>query len=93
MPCRSGSNPSRGCAATWEALDRFKDTAMESAVERAQCVADEVGDEVQGLYKDFSKKSQKHAKTLTKRVEDQPVVSLLIAFSVGYVASKLFSRT
>ena len=24
---------------------------------------------------------------------EQPVVSLLIAFSVGYVASKLFSRT
>ena len=75
-----------------KALDRFKDTTLESAVERAQCVADEVGDEVQGLYKDFSKRSQKHAKTFTKRVEDQPVTSLLIAFSVGYVMSKLLSR-
>ena len=32
-----------------KALDRFKDSTLDSAVERAQCVADEVGDEVHGL--------------------------------------------
>ncbi len=74
-----------------KALDRFKDTALDSAVEQAQCVADEIGDEVHGLYKDFAKRGQKTAKTFGKRIENQPVTSLLIAFSVGYVMSKLMS--
>jgi len=75
-----------------KALDRFKDSTLDSAVEQAQCVADEVGDEMQGLYKDFTKRSKKTARTFGKRIEDQPITSLVIAFSVGYVMSKLMSR-
>jgi len=75
-----------------KALDRFKDSTLDSAVEQAQCVADEIGDEVHGLYKDFSKRGQKHARNLSKRVEDQPITSMLIAFSAGYVMSRLMSR-
>src|ERR1700761_6924517 len=63
-----------------KALDKFKDSALDSAVEKAQCVADDIGDEVHGIYKDFAKRGQKQARTFGKRIEDQPITSMLIAF-------------
>jgi ElaB/YqjD/DUF883 family membrane-anchored ribosome-binding protein len=75
-----------------KALDRFKDTAVETAVEQAQRVAEDIGDEVNGLYKDFTKRGQKSARSMGKHIEDQPITSLLVAFSVGFIMSKFLSR-
>jgi len=44
-----------------------------------------MGDDVEDFYKDFTKRGQKTAKSISGHIEDQPIMSLLIAFSVGYV--------
>src|SRR5690242_10578603 len=75
-----------------KAMERFKDTSMESALEHAQEMADEVTDDLAGVYKDYAKRGKRAARNVGKQIEDQPITSMLIAFSMGYIASKLFSR-
>jgi len=79
-----------------KALTKAKDSALDGALDSAQDMADELGDEVAALYKDMSKRGHKTAKAMGKQVgrqlEEQPVASLLVAFGVGFLMSKVISR-
>ena len=74
-----------------KAIARFKDTT-EDGVGEAQDYVEEIRDELAGLYKDASKRGQKTMKSVGRKVEDQPVAALLIAFGIGFVLSRLISR-
>ena len=74
-----------------KAIARFKDNA-EDKVGGAQDFVEEIKDELAGLYKDASKRGQKTVKSVSRKVEDQPVAALLIAFGIGFVLSRLISR-
>lgn len=76
-----------------KALDHLKHLSLDDTVDAARDFADDVGDEMNGLYKDVAKKGRRTAKAVGRHVEDQPITSLLIAFSAGFVMSKLFSRS
>src|SRR5258708_798240 len=52
----------------------------------------QVSDEAQRLYEDLAARSERSVEALGRRVEEQPVTSLLVAFGVGFVVSRLLSR-
>jgi ElaB/YqjD/DUF883 family membrane-anchored ribosome-binding protein len=73
-------------------LEHVKTATVDSAVDTAQGLAEELSDTAAGIYKDLSKRGQRTVKVVSRKVEDQPVMSLLVAFSVGLVVSRLISR-
>lgn len=75
-----------------KALENFKNNTLDDAVEQAQDFAEDLTGEVAGMYKNAKKRGQRQLKAVSRRVEDQPIASLLVAFSVGFVVSRLLSR-
>jgi len=71
-----------------KAMEHIKSGAINSASN----LADDVSDEAAALYKAMAKKGERTAKALGKQVEEQPVQSLLIAFAVGFLFSRLTDR-
>lgn len=55
-------------------------------------LTDYVGDEAGALYKSMTKKGERATKAINRHVEEQPVQSLLIAFGVGFLFSRLMER-
>lgn len=74
-----------------KAIARFKDTTTDTA-EDAQDFVEEIRDELAGIVKDASKRGSRTMKSVGRKVEDQPVAALLIAFGVGFILSRLISR-
>jgi len=62
------------------------------AVNSANNLAEGVTDEALELYKVMAKKGERTAKALGKQVEDQPITSLLVAFTAGFFLSRLTDR-
>jgi ElaB/YqjD/DUF883 family membrane-anchored ribosome-binding protein len=75
-----------------KAIDRFRNTSLDDAVEHVQDLAEQVGDNVTELYRDAAKRGQRSAKALSKRVEDQPLTSMMVAFAAGLVIGRILSR-
>ncbi len=74
-----------------KAIARFKDSTADTA-EDAQDFVEEIRDELAGIVKDASKRGSRTIKSVSRKVEDQPVAALLIAFGVGFIISRLISR-
>jgi ElaB/YqjD/DUF883 family membrane-anchored ribosome-binding protein len=70
-------------------LEHVKTATVDNALDTAHDIADHLGDEAAGLYKDLSRRGQRTAKVLNRKVEDNPGVSLLVAFGLGILASRL----
>ena len=73
-----------------KAIETFRDNTIDG-VDHARDLAEDMGDEIAGMYKTASKRGQRSLRAVSRRVEDQPIASLLIAFSVGFVVSRLLS--
>lgn len=73
-------------------LDHVKVATVDNAVDSAVGFAEHLSDEAADLYKDLAKRGQKTAKALTRQVEDQPGMSVLIAFAAGFIVSRLIAR-
>ena len=71
-----------------KAIEHLKNGAVNSAGN----LADNVSDEAAELYKTLSKKGERTAKAIGKHVEEQPVTSLMVAFAVGFLFSRLTDR-
>jgi ElaB/YqjD/DUF883 family membrane-anchored ribosome-binding protein len=52
----------------------------------------QLGDEALRIYENFATQGERSVKAIGRHVEEQPVMSLLIAFAVGFFARKLLSR-
>jgi hypothetical protein len=63
-----------------------------SAVKGASEAIDELGGKAKQLYGSLAEQGDRSAKVLGERVKEQPLVSLLIAFLLGIVGSRLLSR-
>jgi hypothetical protein len=70
-------------------LEHVKSATVDTAVDTAQDLASQIGDEAAGLYKDLSRRSQRTAKVINRKVEDNPGLSLLVAFGMGILVSRL----
>jgi ElaB/YqjD/DUF883 family membrane-anchored ribosome-binding protein len=55
--------------------------------------ADDLSERATGLYKNLSAQGKRAVGAVSHQVEEQPLASLLVAFAVGFVASKLLSRS
>ena len=60
--------------------------------ERTKQIGDQIGDQASRAYENLSDQSQKSVKALKQQVEDQPIGTLLIAFALGFIGSRLFSN-
>lgn len=74
-----------------KAIARFKENTGDT-VEDAQDFVEEISNELAGIVKDASKRGSRTMKSVSRKVEDQPVAALLIAFGVGFIISRLISR-
>ena len=72
---------------------RFATSAGNGASAALHDTADELSERATGLYENLSVQGKRAAGAVSRQVEEQPLVSLLVAFAVGFVASKLLSRS
>lgn len=66
--------------------------ALKSANDAAEHTVSELSDRVSHLYDSVATQGQRSAKAIGKQVEEQPMMSVLIAFGIGFLASRLLSR-
>jgi ElaB/YqjD/DUF883 family membrane-anchored ribosome-binding protein len=53
---------------------------------------DGVTDEAKRLYGQLASQGEQSIETLTRRVEEKPLASVLISFGVGFILSRILSR-
>jgi ElaB/YqjD/DUF883 family membrane-anchored ribosome-binding protein len=73
-------------------MSHLKTDALNGASEAAQGVIGRISDQAEGIYESLAAQGKRSGKAIGRQVEEQPVVSLLIAFAVGFCASRLLSR-
>ena len=73
-------------------MSQMKSGAFKGANEAAENILGQLGDKANHLYDNVSAQGQRSVKAIGRHVEERPIVSLLIAFGVGFVASRLLSR-
>ena len=73
-------------------MSQMKSGAFKGANEAAENILGQLGDKANHLYDNVSAQGQRSVKAIGRQVEERPIVSLLIAFGVGFVASRLLSR-
>ena|SRR5690348_3108210 len=72
--------------------DHLKIDAINGAKGAAQDAAGHLGDEVERLYGNLAAQGERSMKALGRQVEEQPIMSLLLAFALGFAGSRLLSR-
>ena len=73
-------------------MSQMKSGAFKGANEAAENILGQLGDKANHLYDNVSAQGQRSVKAIGRQVEERPIVSLLISFGVGFVASRLLSR-
>jgi len=73
-------------------MSQMKSGAFKEANEAAENILGQLGDKANHLYDNVSAQGQRSVKAIGRQVEERPIVSLLIAFGVGFVASRLLTR-
>jgi hypothetical protein len=72
--------------------EHLKTGAITGAKGAARDAAGQLGDEAERLYGNLAAQGERSMKAIGRQVEEQPVMSLLLAFALGFVGSKLLSR-
>src|SRR5215471_10886332 len=70
-------------------VEHLKAGAVGGAARQA---TSQLGDEVQQLYERLTAEGARSAAALGKKVEQQPITSLLIAFVIGFVTGRLLAK-
>jgi len=73
-------------------MSQMKSDAFKGANDAAENVLGEIGDRANRLYDSVAAQGQRSAKAIGRQVEEQPVMSLLLAFGVGFIASRMLIR-
>jgi hypothetical protein len=71
---------------------QLKNATVDTALDSAGDLAEQLSAEAGALYKDLNKRGKRAAKVLNTKMEDQPALSLLVAFALGFLASRLVLR-
>lgn len=69
-------------------LSEMKSGAKEGAEE----ALGKLGTRASDLYDSVTSQSERSIKAIERRVEERPIASVLIAFGIGFIASRLLSR-
>lgn len=73
-------------------FDRVKSAAVDGTGGPMLESAEQLGDGARLLYRKLAGQGERSVKALGRQIEAQPVVSLLVAFGIGFCASRLLSR-
>ena len=73
-------------------MSHLKTDALNGASEAAQGAIGRISDQAESIYESLAAQGKRSGKTIGRQVEEQPVLSLLLAFAVGFCASRLLSR-
>ena len=71
----------------------FAHHLKDGTVNSAGDAVGQVGEEARRLYGNVADQGQRSVKAISRQVEEQPVLSLLIAFAAGFIGSQLLSRS
>ena len=70
----------------------LKTEAIDGTTEAGRHAAARVSDRARQLYGDLAEQGQHSVTAVSRRVEERPLTSLLIAFALGLIGSRMLSR-
>jgi hypothetical protein len=73
-------------------MDHLKIGAINGANGAARDAAGRLGDEAERLYGNLTAQGERAVKAVGRQVEEQPVMSLLLAFALGFAGSRWLSH-
>ncbi len=73
------------------AIDGASET-IDGASETAQNLLEQLNERASELYESMSDQGERSVKAITRQVEERPITSLLVAFGIGMLVSRLLSR-
>ncbi|HSY89122.1 MAG TPA: hypothetical protein VLA85_21340 [Verrucomicrobiae bacterium] len=73
-------------------MSQLKSGAVRGAKEAAEDTLDQLGERASRLYDKVAAQGARSTEAISRQVEEQPIASLLIAFGVGFIVSRLLSR-
>lgn len=73
-------------------MSQMKSGALKGANGAAENILNQLGDRAGHLYDSVTAQGERSVKAVSRQVEERPVASLLVAFGVGFIASRLLSR-
>lgn len=73
-------------------MEHMKTDAIGGANGMARDAVDRLGEEGRRAYESLSAQGERSLKAIGRQVEEQPLMSLLLAFALGFVGSRLLSR-
>jgi ElaB/YqjD/DUF883 family membrane-anchored ribosome-binding protein len=73
-------------------MSQMKSGALKGTNDAAEDILGQLGDRANHLYDSVTAQGQRSVKAIGRQVEERPVVSLLVAFGVGFIASRLLTR-
>ena len=63
-----------------------------NAYDASSAAAEQVGARASKVYDNMAAQGQRSAKAIGQQVEEQPLMTLLIAFALGFVGSRMLQR-
>jgi ElaB/YqjD/DUF883 family membrane-anchored ribosome-binding protein len=73
-------------------VDQMKSGAVDGASEAAQNLLNQLNERASDIYDNLSDQGERSVKAISRQVEERPITSLLVAFGVGMIVSRLLSR-
>jgi ElaB/YqjD/DUF883 family membrane-anchored ribosome-binding protein len=73
-------------------MSQLKSGAARGAKEAAEETLDQLSERASRLYDKVAAQGARSTEAISRQVEEQPIASLLIAFGVGFIVSRLLSR-
>jgi hypothetical protein len=72
--------------------EHLKIGAIDGASGAARNAASQLGDEAKRLYENLTAQGERSMTAIGRQVEERPVMSLLLAFALGFIGSRWLSR-
>ena len=73
-------------------MTHVKDGGLDMAADTARDALQKIGDEARQIYRSIASESERSLGAVGRRVEEQPFLSVMIAFGVGLIGGRLLSR-
>ena len=70
---------------------RMSTGAIDATADATRNAVDQIAGEASRVYGSVSAQAERSAKAIGKHVEEQPVMSLLVVFALGFIGSRLMS--
>jgi ElaB/YqjD/DUF883 family membrane-anchored ribosome-binding protein len=75
-----------------ELIGHVKTGATEGTRAAARNAVEQIGDEASRAYERLAAQGERSVKAISRQVEEQPIMSLLLAFAIGFIGSRMLSR-